>query len=188
MFNINSRSYIKTSVVYSGTGMNDDVFELKIVAPETEILNYSSRIQASTYTGVIKYNNKINAKNTIQIGAKYSFINESNRQSQLDNASATNRFMLVDYNGDVSTLQNYVTWKHYFSDRLTLIAGLHNMNVLLNKKSAVEPRVSMNWRINNSNAIDKCRIRQTQHNGKHPQLFYFGQVKRRLDSRTQQGA
>jgi hypothetical protein len=154
IFNINSRSYIRTSVVYSGTGMNDDVFESKRVTPQIEILNYSSRIQSSTYTGVVKYNNKINAMNTIQIGAKYSFINESNRQSQLENALTTNRFMLVDYNGDVSTLQNHATWKHYFNDRLTLITGLHNMNVLLNKKSTIEPRIAMNWRINNSNAIN----------------------------------
>ena len=152
-FNINSNSYIKNSLVYSGTGMDDDVFESTMSIPDNEILNYSSRIKASTYTGAVKYSNKLNSRNNIQIGAKYSFINERNNQSQLDDALTTGRFTLVDYNGNTGVLQNYVTWKHNISDRLTFVAGMHNMNVLLNNKSTIEPRLSTSWRVNDKNTI-----------------------------------
>ena len=151
--NISSNSYIKTSLVFSGTGMDDDVFELNTSNPDKEILNYSSRIKASTYIGVVKYSNKLNSRNNIQIGAKYSLINERNNQSRLDNALTTNRFTLVNYNGNTGVSENYVTWKHNVNDRLTFVAGIHNMNILLNNKSAIEPRLSASWRVNNKNAI-----------------------------------
>lgn len=33
------------------------------------------------------------------------------------------------------------------------MAGLHNMNILSNNKSTLEPRLSANWKINNSNSV-----------------------------------
>ena len=154
MFNITNRSHIKTSLIYSGTGMEDDVFEATKNISGFEKLNYSSDIKTSTYAGTIKYNNKINSKNTLQAGSTLSLVNEKNVQSQLENISAVNRFTLVDYHGNISILQNYATWKHNFNDYLTFIAGLHNMNVFLNNKSSIEPRVSVNWKINGTNAIN----------------------------------
>jgi hypothetical protein len=41
-----------------------------------------------------------------------------------------------------------VSWRHRFNDQLTLVAGFHNMNVLLNHKSTLEPRLAISWKIN----------------------------------------
>jgi len=153
ILNINSGSYLKTSVIYSETGMDEDIYESNISSPDTKNLNYSSWIKASTYTGAIKYNNKINSRNTLQTGSEFSLINEKNLQSQLENSSTANRFTLIDYHGNIGVLQNYATWKHNLSDKLSFVAGLHNMNVILNKKSTIEPRVSAVWRMNSTNAI-----------------------------------
>lgn len=152
--NINSKSYIKTTLSYSAIGMNNEVFESIIKESDTidRKLNFNTSIKTYTYKGAIIFNNRINAKNKIQIGVKYSLINESNKQSQLE-ADRITRLMLIDFNGDITNLQNFISWKHNFNDKIALIAGFHNMNVLLNNKSTLEPRVALNWKINNNNSI-----------------------------------
>jgi hypothetical protein len=160
---INKNSYIKTTISYSGTGIKEDVYESKIMKTINEtgeismdttqrILNFSSQLKTSAYKGNITYSNKINAKNKIQIGTTYSIINEDNNQSILS-SDETSRFSLMDFNGNIAVLKNFVIWKHNFNSNILLVAGLHNMNVLLNHKSALEPRIALNWKLSNSSSI-----------------------------------
>jgi gliding motility-associated-like protein len=94
----------------------------------------------------------INAKNKIQIGTEFSLNHENNNQSQLDTDRIT-RVTLIDYNGDINTFQNFISWKHNFNDNITMVAGLHNMNVLLNNKSTLEPRIALNWKLDNTSSV-----------------------------------
>ena len=152
--NINTKSYIKTTLSYSAIGMSNDVFESTIM--DTELsgrkLNYSSSIKTSTYRGAVTYRSKINAKNKIQIGTVYSLISEFNNQSQLE-PDRMNRFTLIDYNGNITTLQNFVSWKYSFNDDITLVSGFHNMNLMMNHKSTIEPRIAVNWKLDNTSSV-----------------------------------
>ncbi len=154
-FVINSNSYTNISFTYLGRGLNDDVFESRIIEHDTvdRKLNFSSDIKTSTYKGVIKYFNKVNTENLIQIGTEYALLNENNNQSQLGNDSTNSRFVLINYKGNITTLQNYISWKHSFNSDITLVTGLHNMNVLYNHKSTIEPRIAINWKLDNSSSI-----------------------------------
>ena len=152
--NINSKSYIKTTLSFSAIGMNNNVFESNASGADTfqRQLNYTSRIKISNYKVAITYNNKINSKNKIQIGSVYSLKNENNIQSQLE-SDRNNRFILIDYNGNITTLQNFASWKHNFNNDISLVAGFHNMNVFLNHKSTIEPRIALNWKLNSSSSV-----------------------------------
>jgi hypothetical protein len=152
---INNNSYTRMFLTYSGTGMNDDVYESTIQGSDTaeRQLNFSSRIKTSTYKGGIAYTNKLNADNTVHLGAEYSFIDENNNQSQLSNDSTPARFALVEYKGSIATLHNYITWKHSVNDYLTLVTGLHNANVLLNNKATLEPRIAIDWKLDNTSSM-----------------------------------
>jgi hypothetical protein len=151
---INTKSYIKTTLSYSAIGMNDEVFESTIMETDTfgRKLNYSSTIKTSTYKGAITYSHKINTKNKIQIGTAYSFVNENNNQSQLE-TDRTNRFTLIDYYGNITILQSFVSWKYNYNDNISLVAGFHNINVLLNHKSTIEPRIAINWKLDNTSSV-----------------------------------
>jgi hypothetical protein len=173
--NVNSKSFIKTTLSYSAFGMNDDVYESTIMETDTagRKLNYSSRIKTATYKGAITYNNKINTKNKIQIGAAYSLINESNNQSQLE-AERINRFTLIDYSGNITTLQNFVSWKHNFNDDISFVAGFHNTNVFLNNKCTLEPRIAINWKLDKTSAI---HIGYGKHSTMEKTHNYFTRIK-----------
>ncbi len=160
---INKNSFIKTSLSYSGTSLSDDIFESRIITTDSgqggfttdtidRKLNYSSRINNTAFRGSATYSNKIDAKNKIQIGTKYTLFMGENHQSMLQE-DLVNRQTLVDFDGNIGVLRNFISWKHNINKDITIVAGLHNMNVLQNNESTIEPRIAINWKINNNNSI-----------------------------------
>lgn len=160
---VNKKGFVTTSISYAANGASDDVYETKIRrgydsqgAPKDSVIskmgNFKSRLVKSTYRASLTYHHKINAKNKIEIGIKYGLFDYDFTQSHLRDSSA-GRFTAVDFKENISTLRNFVSWKHRFNSQLTLVAGLHNMNVLYNGKSTLEPRVAIKWQLNLTNAI-----------------------------------
>ena len=164
VLSLTGKSFIKTSINYSGTGSEDDVYETDTIrtfdnegvlvgdsiSPRTQMIH--SRIVNSAIRGAITYSNKINVKNKIQIGTKYTLYNFNYDQNIYSNENAS-LININDFKINVSTINNFITWKHNLNDKFIFVAGLHNMNILSNKKSTLEPRVSLNWNINNTSSV-----------------------------------
>lgn len=161
---LSPKSYLKTSLAYSNEGIKDNVFEsqlIKIYGTNGEYLrdsalgrnlNFSGRLLKPTYRAELTYHHKFNAKNKIQLGSKYTLFAYDFTQSQILEGGST-RVSLVDFNENVGTLRNFINWKHQFNDQLTLVAGVHNLNVLLNKQSTLEPRLALNWQLSPNSSI-----------------------------------
>lgn len=161
---INANSFIKTTVAYSNDGYEDEIFEsrfrtkldsaglLQHDSLLSRKLNYTGRLRRSTFRSAITYNNKFNARNKIQIGVKYADIGLENRQSQLI-GNTDERFTLVDFNERIRTVRNFVSWKHRLNENLTILGGVHNMNVLLTGETTFEPRLAVSWKLNSSSSI-----------------------------------
>ncbi len=181
---INDNSFLKTTLAFSSEGIADDIFEnslLKIYDDEGAFLrdsilstrlNFKGDLQKSSYRAAVTYHNKINAKNKIQIGSKFALIALDNHQSNLQ-ADATSRTTLVDFNEDISSIRNFISWKHRFNEDLTLVAGLHNMNVLFNNKSTFEPRIAFNWKLDNTSSLQAGYGKHSNMESVH---HYFAQV------------
>lgn len=162
---INDNSYIKTSLSYSSNGIDDDITELKttkILDGQGDFLrdsiiskqvNFQGRLKNSTYRGAITYNNKLNAKNKIQIGTKYAFFVYDNNQSRFQEDGIT-RFDMIDFKENMSTVRNFISWKYRLNEDITIVSGIQNMNVLLNNKSTLEPRVAVKWQLNNTSSFN----------------------------------
>ncbi len=163
--NLSPKSYLKSTLSYSNEGADDNIFELrtfKIYDDEGEFLrdsildkklNYQGSYQKASYRGAMTYNNKINAKHKIQLGIAYRNTVLRNQQSQLLEDGST-RFFLVDFNEHIANLQSFVNWKFRLNESITLLSGVHNMNVLLNNKHTLEPRVALNWKLNKTSSIN----------------------------------
>ena len=163
-FSINQNSFIKTTLSYSNEGYTDEVTEsniLKLYASDgtfvkdsilNKKVNYKGKLRKSSYRAAITYNHKFNAKNKIQIGTKYSLIDLENSQSQLKEDGLT-RFSMVDFKENIATVQNFISWKHRFNEKLSIVSGLHNMTVLYNQKNNLEPRLAMSWQVNKMSSI-----------------------------------
>lgn len=161
---LDQRSFLRTTLAYSQEGIDDDVFEsnrIRILNGEGEVLrdsfvnrrlNWQNRLKKSTYRGAITYNNKIDARNKIQIGSKYALFDYDINQSELEE-EGEGRVSLLDFQENISTIRNFISWRHRLDERLSFVAGVHNMNVLFNDKSTIEPRLAINWQVSPTSSI-----------------------------------
>jgi hypothetical protein len=164
VLSLNEKSFIKTSLNFSGTGADDDVFETDTLRtynnsgePVSDIITpgmqtVQSTIVNSALRGAVTYSNKINNKNKIQIGTKYTLYNFNYNQNIYSNSEAS-LINVNDFKNNLSAINNFISWKHSFNENITLVAGLHNMNILNLNVSTIEPRLSVNWKINNTNSV-----------------------------------
>jgi hypothetical protein len=162
--NLNKKSYMSTTVAYSNNGISEDIYRTMTTQVKnqqgnvlydsagTRQLNYKNRLSRSVYRAAITYSNKLNSKNTIQAGTKYALFVFDMNTSQLN--SASQRVSLVDRNDQIANLRNFINWKHRFSPFITMVAGFHNMNVLYNAKSTIEPRIAFQAKLNSSNSVN----------------------------------
>lgn len=162
---LSARSYLKTTLAYSSEGIQDDIFELDILklydssdsflrdSILNSTLNFQNELKKSAYRGAMTYHHKWNAKNKIQIGGKYTLFDYDIQQSQLSE-NRTTRLSLLDIKEQITTTQLFANWKHRFNERLTLLAGVHNMSIWLNNQHTLEPRLALQWQANPTTALN----------------------------------
>lgn len=106
--------------------------------------NYTARLSST-------YNHKFNAQNTLRVGAIYSYTKFKFVYDDDDNFTddkGDEVIRLFDNHGEGGFLQAFGQWKHRFDDRWTLNTGLHYSLFLLNQKMAIEPRVALDFKVN----------------------------------------
>ncbi|MBL4623925.1 MAG: TonB-dependent receptor [Flavobacteriales bacterium] len=86
------------------------------------------------------------------MGVKYALFNYDFNQG-LRMGDEPNLATLIDFNENISTLRNFISWKHRVNDEVSIVSGIHNMNVLFNNESTLEPRLAVNWQLNSLNSI-----------------------------------
>lgn len=171
---ISKNSYINTALSFSSEGIDDDVFEnFKTDTSESNHLNFNGRLIRSTYRGEITYNNKLSSKLKLQAGTKYALLDYNINQSMFRDSTNV-RSTLVNFNENISTIRNFISFRYRFNEKLTTVFGVQNMNVLLNNKSTIEPRFSLNWELSKTSALSAGY-------GKHSTMesihHYYTQVK-----------
>ena len=145
-----NRTYLKTILSYSYTdnGSYEDSLDnnLNNFNLSTEKFLYKT-LRATTVL-----NSKLNSKNTIRAGAIYSWFNYHLLSDKYSFATLqTNR--AVNNEGNTYLLQSYVQWKHRFTERFQLNSGVHFTFSFLNNKFYIEPRLSGEYRVNESHTL-----------------------------------
>lgn len=150
LVNLSPKGYLKTTLLYSQEGIEDQVFENIINADSTtdRIVNYKSDLKKISYRLSSFYKHKINAKNKLLIGFQYTLFAQDQRESLLDPMG--NRQSLVDFEDNIGSFRSFMSWKYMPTERLSFVTGLHNTNVTFNGKHTIEPRVGMDYRLNSS--------------------------------------
>ena len=159
---LNDHSSIHTTLSASTEGIADEVIANRYQVDEnnqpirdsllSNSLFYDSRLSRSAYRAAMTYSNKINSKNKLQVGSTYSLLGFDYDQSQLNDPSS-NRSTLANFDENISTLRNFVNWKYRPAENFIVVAGIHNMNVLYNNKSTLEPRLSATWSLGESHSL-----------------------------------
>lgn len=159
IYSLGTNQLLKSTFVWSGKGISDDINEKRIVritdnqghfikdSLVSPKLTFKNRLNSSVYRAAITYSNKINSRNKIEIGTKYSLYSYEYQQDMF-NGENQQLEEVFGFNENVVNIRNFISWKFRFNDQLTFVSGIHNMNVLFNRHSTIEPRIAMNWRLN----------------------------------------
>lgn len=184
--NTGSKGLLNTSLTYSNEGIEDDIYEAGVVRfydDAGELLRdsvisrrqqFQGKLRKPAYRFSSTYNHKINARHKIQVGLKYTLFDYQFEQDQWRD-SLQNPFRVLDFSENVSTVRNFVSWKFRASERLTLVGGLHNMNVLLNNKSTLEPRLALEY---NPSSKFKVNLGYGRHSSMESIHHYFAKIER----------
>ena len=171
LYFFSKKTKIKTAVYASGTQANTAVDSL-IDDNNTKQQYYRSLNSEINYGFSSKLTHKFNAKNILVAGFildlyKVSFIDSTYRSETND------YFRNTDTKGDMGLYQLYSQWKHNFSDKFSINAGIHFQYFGLNGSNVTEPRAGLEW----NPASDKTisfgygLLSQTQ-----PKLIYFARA------------
>ena len=150
---LSSKSYLKTNLLYSNEGIEDEIFDNKTdsLGAVNRLLNFDSDLTKSSYRASSIYNLKISAKHKIKIGANYSHFNYDISQSSLNDMNIRNPNL--DFKEGIGLLGTFINWKYNLSEPISLVAGLHNNNVLYNNKHTIEPRIAIQYKLSDHNSI-----------------------------------
>jgi hypothetical protein len=166
---ISEKSRIESSVAASYTNSFNQVDSL---GKPTYFNFYNENYSETTCSFSTKYTLKGGAKNTLQTGvsADYSDFNFFNETY----IHALNRFISnTDTRGDAMLYQAFFQMKNRLTDALTVNWGLHGQLFSLNNSKMVEPRLGLNYSINNKQCVS---MGYGLHGQIQPRLVYFTQT------------
>ncbi len=183
--NLGKKGLLNSSLTYSNERIQDDISEagiVKIYDENNEHLRdsvisrrqqFEGDLRKPTYRLSTTYNHKFNARHKLQVGVKYTLFAFDFQQNQWP-SEGSEQVSLVDFDENVGTLRNFASWKWRASERLSVVAGLHNMNLLLNSQSTLEPRLAVEWQAAPQSTL---RLGYGMHSTMESIHHYFTKVK-----------
>ena len=142
----------------------DADFNVTALKDSIDLKNEQSRI-----TWHSRFISKINARSNLKIG-----VITNRYESSFTNNLIYNNFYELDFRGSTYLLQAYASWKQQFGNLTAIIAG-HYQKFFLNQNSqAIEPRVSLQYKLSEKAAMS---LGYGRHSQTLPTTVYFFQKK-----------
>ena len=147
---INSKSFLNSSI-----GINYSESDQTGYAFDSTRDSYIKEENNSTKTGyefITNYNSKINSRLFIKVGAQAELMNlYLYYRDRRDPEDAWKQ--IWDYNSYTTLAQAYAHAKYSISEKLTMNAGIHSQMFFLNNSISVEPRLGLNYDVNNKSSF-----------------------------------
>lgn len=141
VYQLNSNSYIKTTVAAANNGTSLNFSAL--IDDKFKEVNRGSWYK-TTLTASTRYSNKLNSKHRIIVGAEYKhFLYNMLDENYFVNDEKWKKN--IDLNNDAGLFESFASWKYRITHDLTFVGGLHYTNFLLNNSQALEPRAALKW-------------------------------------------
>jgi hypothetical protein len=147
------------TVIYkNGTDAKPEVLQ--------EINTQASDFTTEKLSVNLSLNHKFNAKNKVSGGVILDF----NRFNLLEQRKYPFQRNFRNTVGETMLAQGYLQWKHRFSQKLTLNAGLNSFYYELNKQATVEPRLGLSYNLSEKSNLN---VAYGLHSNVQPILLSF---------------
>jgi hypothetical protein len=166
---LNANSHLQNAVVFSG---NEIFYEQERLDENyTPFLDYTQKYGNSKITFSSVLNTKLSARYNLRSGVYFNqlFYNVKQRSFNED----TNVFETqLNSTGNTQSIQAFSQVNIKASDKLTLNAGVHYLQLLLNNSFSIEPRLSGSYAIDD---IQRINLGYGLHSQIQPLGTYFGE-------------
>ena len=153
--NLSSRTFMKATVGYSATSENFYADSL-VRNAENEVVEKYLWAQADFRTKKYSLNlysrTKFNAKNSLTSGLTIDALSFDLFNKDIY-ANINRDTVRLDVEDNTVLSQFFTTWKHRFSTKLSLTAGIHGQYYQLNEQFAFEPRVGLQYVFDGNRSI-----------------------------------
>jgi hypothetical protein len=143
---INSSSYIKTNMGASGqynyiaSDRTDTSAHPNTIRPE-----YRNTAYTIKYSGNFTYNKKFNSRNFVNAGV-YADLYNTNYVDSID-SYGTGFVTLRNYKGSSLLTRLFIQWKHHFTEKFYINAGISYQYLTLNNSQSPEPRLGLKYEL-----------------------------------------
>ena len=167
---LNDRSYLKTTLASTGQKLG---YNEKLINNFTlnRTPNYEDNFLNTSLRANIFYNNKINVKHTVRVGAILSNLGYDLFAKGINDEGQTQTYL--DQSGSTNQLQQYAQWKYRFHENWTLNTGYHYLYFGLNGNQSFEPRLGLKYKID---AVQSLSAGFGLHSRIAPLSFYNSEV------------
>ncbi len=148
-YNEDTYGIISLSADYTYTGNIVDSLSTENRIPQPF---YRSNYGLTKYRAQYHFHQKINAKNNYVAGFNYDILS-FNLQDSIYRASNDDFRNLRDEQGISGLAQGFFQWQFRLSEKLDATAGLHYQYFDFNSSQQVEPRLGVNYQLNNRNSL-----------------------------------
>lgn len=168
-FSENTKSKLVIAASHAGvTGFVDSLSTVD--SSPNRIFGLDNR--QTKYSANLSVNSKLNAKNTIKVGAIYDHYSFNVQDSVLWSPELF--FYRMDFDGDADMMQGYANWQHRFSEKISMNLGLHSQHFLYNESNAIEPRLGVKYQMNDAHALS---FGSGMHSQLQPITVYFNEYR-----------
>lgn len=166
---LNTNSHLQNAVVFSG---NEIFYEQeKLDENYTPFLDYTQKYGNSKITFSSVLNTKLSARYNLRSGVYFNQLFYNVKQRMLN--EDTNIFETqLNSVGNTQSIQAFSQVNIKATDKLTLNAGAHYLQLLLNNSFSIEPRLSASYALDD---IQRINVGYGLHSQIQPLGTYFGE-------------
>jgi hypothetical protein len=168
-FMFSEKSRLKSAISFqsSQSATQNDSIDY---ANKTYFSSYAGKLLENKLTASVEFKHKFSSQNNFTTGILLNrYITSFNDSAWVK--SIQKRLTLTQVNNEPTTLyEAFVNWQHKFSDNLILNGGLHYQFYDLNKESALEPRLGMEWKVSPNQSFS---LGYGLHSQLQPHATYF---------------
>lgn len=166
---LNTHAHLQNAVVFSG---NEIAYEQEALDTDyNPYLDYTQKYGNSkiTFSSILNY--KLSARYNLRSGVYFNQLFYNLKQRELN--ETTNAFETqLNARGNTQSIQAFSQLNIKATDKLTLNAGVHYLQLLLNNSFSVEPRLSASYALDD---IQRINIGYGLHSQIQPLGTYFGE-------------
>lgn len=148
---INANNFLQTTILASGNAMGDKMYKLDDEYQDR--FWYYEKFSNSKITVSSVLNTKLSARYSVRSGVYLNQLYYNLEQSEF-NEDTEQLDTFINTKGNTQSIQLFSQLNIKASERFTVNAGLHYLQLLLNNSKSLEPRISASYALNERNSIN----------------------------------